>query len=274
MPIYKTVLSFEGRKHGWKEGWWQNNTDTDYRSAIDAGKVLASKRAKLLGSQCKIIAVEVSREDETGEGLLEYVTYKGVGQRDAAHQDVGVLLTCRDALNKKRKHSFLRGIWDDVETEHGDYKKNLAVWKDNMKEFKDELTGAGQGGLWGWYGAVTKVKRFVSAITFDANNRMTLTYDEDYFAVGQIGKRIQIRMKGYNGKSGMNGTHIVTVMGERSAVTPEGIRHVPYLFGAETSWVGKDFIQIRSATDSRTTRRAAGSPLLDTAGRAKAKAKN
>lgn len=271
MPIFKSTMFFEGRAHGWSETWWQNETETDYNRPMDNLKALAKKRAKLMGDECIITGLRVSREDELGESFLEYVTYKGVLQQPTAAHDLAVLLSVRDGTNKRKKHTFLRGFWDAVEVKNGRYLKNFPDWKDAMADFRNELTGEGKGGIWGWWGVNVKHKRFLATFTVDADDRITFGYDANYFAPALIGKFLELSVKGINGKSSMNRKYIVQVLGETAAITKDAYATVSRRFGGESTYVTKDYVQIKGASDQKITRRAVGSPLLESRGRARAK---
>lgn len=267
MPVYKSTMFFTGRSHDWTESWWQNESETDYTRPMDNLQALAAKRAKLLGKQCSIKALRVSREDEIGESYLKYVTMKGNAQEDAAEQDVAVLLTARDGLNKKRKHAFLRGVWDNVESEHGVYKRNYAGWKDAMTEFINTLTADGKGGLWGWYGVNTKDTAKITGYVVGADNRLTFTIvGTGLFTDLPATKKFSVRVSGINGRSGMNGVYVVNPITAFTCVTTQPYRSVPYSFGGVMTMNFPTFIQIKGASDQKITERKVGAPLLESHG--------
>jgi hypothetical protein len=274
MPIFKSTMKFSGRKHGWTETWWQSVTDTDYQQAMDNLFNLAAKRAELLGEQCVIDGLVVSREDELGEGFLRYVNLPGVVQHPAAEQDVAVLFTARDQLNKKRKHTYLRGVWDEVETKNGLYLRDTAIWKDSMTAFKKTITGTNKGGIWGWWGITAKVKKNLTGYIVGADNRITFTAEAGAFQVGDVGTYRALRMAGINGKSGMNGVYVCKILTETTCVSKFPYRTVPYVLGGTVQDQTKGFIQCWGASDQRTTTRHVGAPLLESHGHRKAIPRN
>lgn len=270
MPIYKCTMVFLGRKHGWTESWWQSNSETDYQNPMDQLQSLADKRAKLLGQECKIEALRVSLEGTAGDGFLKYVNIPGVAQKSAAEHDVAVLVTVRNQLNTRRKHAFLRGIWDDAEAANGDYIKDLAGWKDNMSTFLKSLTATAQTAQqWGWYGVDVKTKKNVTGYTVDANNRVTFTVADPIFDPLDVNKMKSLRLTGLNGKSSMNGVYVCQVLSTTTCITRFPYKTVPYKFGGTMQDVTKTFIKIYGADDQRITSRKVGSPLLASRGHAK-----
>lgn len=269
MPnVFKSTLFFEGPGHGWTETYWQQLTSNDYQTASDTLMGFAQVRRTLLGQDCKIKAYRVSLEDVKQDALLVYRNFNGIKQEPSAEQDLAILFTLKNATLAKSKNVFLRGFWDSVESDAGDYKRNLAGWKANMDAFKALFN---PGGVWGWWGITAKVQAPIQRYIQLIDQRLEFQWVNNFFPAPLIGKRVQVRFTGINGKSNLNGLQVLDVVSEKIATTYLPISSVPYTFGGVSTLYTKDFIQATRGDDKRITTRKVGAPLLESHGRVKAR---
>lgn len=266
---YKATLIFQSQGRGWTESYNTQSTDLRYEDVMEKATDLAKIRAKLLGSGAKIKAVRVSRQDEVGEALLKYVDISGNGQEPCAQPDVCVQLKLQEANVKKRKYTFLRGIWDSVENDAGVYINGKPDWDKAMKAFKAVLANGKVP--WGWWGVTGKAEKNLTEYTVDANNRVTFTFAGPLFPGDRVGKRDRVRLSGVNGKSRLNGVQVVDVLAVNSCISYLPMAHVPYAFGGKGTYNTYGFIRCERAEDEKIATREAGAPLLESAGRARTK---
>ncbi|OWY59460.1 hypothetical protein B7486_74450, partial [cyanobacterium TDX16] len=127
MATHKVTWFFEGPEHGWTESLWLV-TGLAHADTLKAARNLALRRVMLLGMECKIKATRISTEGAGPDALLDYEEHKPDNQEPAAHPDVGVLIRCNNVGDTRWKHIFLRGIWDRVEDNYGNYKRDFKPW--------------------------------------------------------------------------------------------------------------------------------------------------
>lgn len=271
--VFKCTMIMEGREHGWTESYWISSTELNYAAVMREFNKLADKRSKLLGNPCYIKGLRVSRQDETGEGLLtqDDLPAPDPEAKSAAQDNVALLIRVGDIVNKKRKHIFLRGIWDDVEGGNGEYIRNFEGWQPKVKAFVAHLTDLKR--KWGWWGVTDKTTVPLAGYTVGADQRLTFTAIAPVFPVPTFGKRSQIRLSGVNGRSKVNGLQVVDIIDATHAVTYLPVANVPYVFGGRVTFNFYGFIQAFGAQDMRITTRKSGAPLLESRGRLKAKSR-
>jgi hypothetical protein len=267
MPdIFKSTMFFEGPAHGWTETYWQSQGTNDYDAAMASLQSLAQVRRTLLGEETRIKAVRVSLEAIKGDGWLVYKNFNGIKQEPAAEPDAAILFTLKDITLGRTKNVFLRGFWDSVESNAGDYKKNLAAWKTNMDIFKAFFA---PGTVWGWWGKAVTTKVVVTGYTVTATQQLLFTTAGDLFPAPTFGTRQQVRLAGINGRSNLNGLQVVDVIDATHFKTYLPISNVPYQFGGTAAYQTKEFIKATRADDKRITTRKVGSPLLESVGHVK-----
>ncbi len=264
--VFKCTMFFDGRTHGWSESWWLNQASLDYDGAMSNLMSLAKVRSKLLGKECSIKGLRVSMQDVRGDSYLEYVTYKGNYQEPAAEPDAAILFSVRDETRKRFKHTFLRGFWDSVETNNGEYLKNVPAWKALMDDYKAFFEG--QFVQWGWWGVDVPLVAAVVGYTSDLNNRLTFNFGAPIFPAATFGTHQRVRLTGVNGRSNLNGVHVVVPLNAQTAITYLPISSVPYQFGGKATFSTYKFFDANHAGDQRITTRKVGAFFLESVGHA------
>lgn len=272
-------MFFDGRACGWTESHWYNSSTGSHNLTMDKAKILAGKRARLLGTDCRIKAIRVSTEGSGPDACLEYIDYKPNYAKDssgkligptAAQKDVAVQLRMQDQDCKKWKLTFLRGCWDIIESENGDYQPTDA-WKELMEDYTKYL----RLGEWGWYGSVSKVKKNLSnvqrGITTDS---AVFTFQAAIFPDALVGKRTKVRIAGVNGgRSNLNAVHVVSVVDTSTASTEFPLAVANLVTGGWGTYNAYDFIGYSHVDDQKVVTRETGAPLLESPGRRKRKAR-
>lgn len=272
MPIQKVTFIFDGRLCGWTESHWYNSADGVHVETLKKAYTFAERRAPLLGVECKIKAIRVSTEGVGPDALLVYTDYRPartplsngafLGEK-SAQKDVALQLRMENSAHTAHKLTFLRGIWDSVENDQGQYTPSKA-WLDLIDEFALLLKKAN----WGWVGSIGRTKvRLISAVT-NETDRTTFTFADNLFPAGMEQQRTRIRISGVNeGHSNANGVHIVKVTSRTACVTefPLAVGHRAE--GGFGSFNTYGFISYATVDPQKIVTRETGAPLLESPGR-------
>ena len=277
--IQKVTLFFEGRQHGWTESYWFASASGLHTGTFDPTRALCKARAQLLGSECKIKAFRISTEGTGPDALLKYEEFitaplKGgsVGAPvfpSAAEEDVALQVRFENSERNAHKLTFLRGIWDAVETRHGKYTP-FDEWNKRFALYRALLVDE----PWGWWGVQSKVKKPLVSAVQGADDIVTFTTLGDLFAAGEIGTRGSLRISGVNeGHSVLNSVHLVQATATNGAKTLKRLAIGHNVVGGMVSRVTKGFIKFASCDDQKIVERKAGAPLLESRGRQRARAR-
>lgn len=265
---YKATFVFEQGARGWTESYHLQSSDLNYANAIERVNKVAEKRAALLGREAFIKGYRISRQDEKNEGYLEYKRFDGNKDQDCAQPDVAILCTAYDSIAARKKNIYLRGLWDAWEEKGGILTREDKLFQKAFNEWVKVLTANNEA--FGWWGVIGRTRANVSGMTSDDEDRVTFTFAGDVFAPNLIGTKQRVRFTGINGRSGINGEHVVEVIGVRSCITAVPTRSVTYRFGGRVTFNAYGFIAIRSVGVQKVTSRDSGAPLLESRGRQRA----
>jgi hypothetical protein len=279
MAIHKVTFVFDGRQCGWSESHWLNSIDASHEITMDAAKKLAAKRAALLGVECFIKAIRVSTEGTGPDAMLRYVRYRPkfiesangdlVGEK-AAQKDVALQIRMENAAHTQHKLVFLRGIWDAVESDQGEYIDN-DEWRPVIDAYRKLLLS----GPWGWFGSTGRTKVKLSNVQRGINtDSAVFSFAANLFPDGLAGKRVKIRISGVNGgQSNLNGVHVVSVTDRMTCSTEFPLAVSNRVENGWGSYNTYDFIQYASFDDQKIVTRETGAPLLESPGRRPRKAR-
>lgn len=281
MALFKVTWVFEGAGRGWTESLHLQPSGDLHTGVEGPATKLAEVRAQLLGTEAFIKAIRISKEGTGPDAHLIYKRFRAkriaVGQgaidttTQAAQPDVGILMRCSNETKSRHKHTFLRGIPDRIENQHGVYTPD-AFFRDFMAAYIDRLILD----QWGWYGVNTLTqKKKIPLVNYEVNAKglVTFTFRDDIFPNTVFNKRTKVRISGVNRKSSANGVHIVNVQDSKVCQTIHPLGVGPYYFGGVGAWSENEFHRIFSAVDQKVVTRKAGAPLLESVGRAPAKAR-
>lgn len=270
MAFKKATLVFAGRQCGWTESYYQN-TNESHETVIHKAFDLARDRIKLLGKECSIKAIRVATEGAPNDGVLRYANdLNGMSQEPADEQDVALMVRCENAEHTKWKLIYLRGIWDRVATNHGQYVgRAIEAWKGHITDFFGRLVND----AWGWVGSTPANLGLVKTLTISQEDCLQYTLHANAFTVDEVTarKKLKIRVSGVNGKSTANGSHVVRVIAQDKVETITPLAVAKYRFGGVVKGYTYDFIDIAQAFDQKIVTRECGAPLLESRGRARAK---
>lgn len=269
MSIKKVTLFFEGHQCGWTESYYTDTGDAHELVMVRANR-LASERAALLGAECSVKAIRVSTEGVLNDATLRYVRYKGNAQYKSAQRDVALMVRCENALHTKWRNSYLRGIWDDVEKEHGIYVGRLnAEWRDAFDSFALLVTRD----QWGWVTSnITNRVKVSSIARGTSEDTLIYTLAADVFIPDQVqaATKMRVRFSGINGVSAANGLKVVVPTAVNKVETVHALAAGKYRFGGEMKVYETVFTDISTCHDTKIVSRETGAPLLESVGRRRA----
>lgn len=282
MAYFKITYIFEGPGKGWTESYILNGSGADHTKQVPAVVTLAKARANLLAKPTYIKGYRISLDGTGPDALLSYdrfdpktvplPTGQVLALDKAADPDQALLIRCSNGTMSKHRFIYLRGIPDGIEVNYGQYEHG-DIWGNLMKTFIRQLTS----GPWGWMGVddANSIKKVpVINVEQGVNGNATFTFKKAIFPVGiDVNKAVKIRVSGVNKKSPANGVHVVYPLGTDAATTVNALAAGKYYFGGRGSYTPLTFIAIENAEDQKIVTREAGAPLLQSRGRAPARAR-
>lgn len=276
MPAYvKATWIFEQGNRGWTESLLYPQNSDDISLALNAAILLGQKRAKLLGSAGKIKAIRVSLEKNlagvmiAGDALLNYVNIQGYASELSDAPDTCLLVTFRTLNGTKRKQMFMRGIWDQVVSFGGQYLPTYGNWQSFFNSWMAQLITSG----WGWWGNdVVSSARLTSYSPNTPTMLVQITADADIF-LPPFNIKGKVRITGVNGKSVLNGTQIIESRDATHCDLVKPLAVGPFVSPGKIAVYGPVFRATSDVQASRIIERKAGSPLLESRGRQRARAR-
>lgn len=282
MPfIIRNAFVFEGRGHGWKETWFsKQDTGTLDDPIVYMRGTMAPKRAKLLGAEYTLKAVECSVElDDNvparpviGDSAISYVDIAGFFNEGGADPALAILMKCQNSTRVKRRNTYLRGFWDSVEIDGGKYVPTNPTnpWITFMNDFTSGLLGMGSSGSRG-AGWLTRTRNLgvpISSVTQNAGNNIDIVFATAVTwpqGVGQI-NRLSINTARQSTK--LKGTWSVVPTDATHATTVDKIAIFPTTTVGWKGFTGSFAFQVITFyDDQKVTKRAPGRPLLEFRGR-------
>jgi len=274
---FKTTLIFEAGQRGWTESYIYNSSGDSHATVEGPATRLANARILLCGQGARIKAIRISKEGIGPDSLLRYtnivppIVKLPVGEDGGfsfgprAQPDVALMARCSDATEAKRKPIYLRGIPDLIEINGGEIQAN-PVFAKAFDVFRKRLVDD----AWGWSGVATKFGP-VDLLNYETtvNGVVTFTLQANLFEAGTFGKRVMARFKGVNGKSQLNGPHVVKVDDAQSGKLVYPLSLLAYQHGGQVSYSVNDFQKIEIVDPHKVVSRKAGAPLLESRGRAR-----
>jgi hypothetical protein len=277
---YKATFIFEQGPKGWTESYHTNNEPVALSQVMAWANVLAQARADLLGAESELKAIRVSSEDVLNDGMLRYVNMKATQLGDGAgavpeSDDADTAIQCRmeNATGARHKLIFLRGIWDNINFTGGKLKKTDIIYNLRFQVFAGELKTR-----WGWYGVTDAVKRKQVIIGYASNAEgiVTLTTDGAFFEAGEIGldKFVKVRISRLNkSQSELKGEVVVNPTTATTCKTVQSYGLLPFSSNGRISISTYQVWPCANVLMNKIVTRKAGSPLLESAGRAKKRAR-
>lgn len=271
MAIIKATLFFENRTHGWTESFLWQAADDNLQAANNSLQVISQKRAALLGEGAKIKAQRVSVEtDNAGQprlndSYLTYINYLGSPGHPAGDDDLAVLVTMRNANAQRRRNMFLRGIWDELEVAGGQLDLGTPGWLALYNSWQAAMLARGVG----WFAGDRQTPLALSTYDFDSVTGYTKVTLADPIPVVVPNQLRQARFQGVNGKSALNGLHLIRVIDATHVWIERPLALADYTFGGKMTLYGRHFEVAATIDPQKIVTRRVGAPLLQSRGRAR-----
>lgn len=281
MAIYKGAYIFEGKGYGWEELWFwvatQSTLDLQGARFLDT---LESRRL-LLGKEYAVKAIRVSEElndlsqPVIGDSWLQYKPLNGYTQEAGCQPAVCLQVKSQTIDRKNRRNIYMRGVWDNIETNGGDYDKAYGGWDTKFQSWVTKMKALGVG----WIHrtpvpATSDPPRNILSAEQNDGNGVTITLEAPgLFGVGPTYRNTKINIRTAANKSVLTGLHVVL---PTSATVCKTVKPMAIFETDTTGWTANTFtFAFALATfieDTRITRRPPGRPLLASRGREAARA--
>lgn len=274
MPVFKLDLVFEANGRGWEETYYRNFPSPLFGDANTVASTLAQKRIALSGVPVVIKAYRVT--DPLTEGTQGQPFYfnpivsaggdagaNGASSPSAAI-NVGWLV---NAINRQRR-IWMRGVWDDAITNFGLLNNAAyATWYAKWLQYRTYVLQQ----AFGFLSTPRAGTRMRVTYSYAAGSSVpTFTFSGDFFDLAQVNTYQRVRFSKFNQKrSPLNREMVVWVTARNAADAAEAIAA-----GAQTNagsairYGTPTFYTADNLGIERVGRRAPGSPLLHTPGRA------
>lgn len=271
--VVKCTLALEAGARGWSESFLWQTTGNDLNLEATTAQVLAQKRAAMLGREAFVKAERVSFESDSdgnpvvGDSFLTYTRYNGASIPTADDPDTAVLITMRSPNATRRRNMFLRGIWDDVNGNGGFYLPGVAGWLTAFNSWR----GAMLAKRVGWWHSNAQPAVPITGYTCDQDTGfvlVTLAAAHPSFVANKVE---MARIKGVNAGSPMNGAQLIRWQTSTTFWLEKPLALIAYQFGGSLVTYQRTFEEASSIDAQKIVTRRAGSPLLESVGRRKAR---
>lgn len=264
MAIIRCTLFFEQGKYGWTESYWTNAASLTDPAMQARGLQLAQKRIKVSGAHTTLPYMRYSVEGVFRDAFFNVLPSNGlVGTINKISDAPSTALLCtqKTADNSKSRNIYLRGIWDDVVHNGGEY----VPAPDFSAAFDDYRTRL-IADAWGWLGVASKDVGNAATVVQNLNGTVTVTTVENMFDAPHP-RNGRVSISGMQGSTQLNGQQRVRITAANSFTTRDRIAIFDYLTGGTITEVTLGFQQISQVNLSRVVRRKAGRPSFVSAGR-------
>ncbi len=277
MSVYKGQYIFEGKGRGWTEVWfWEATASTLDTQGTRFEGTVASRRL-LLGKEYGFKGYRVSEElngsfePVLNDSFLRRYEAAGYSAESGWEQDLALVLKCNNATRTQRRNVYMRGAWDNIEGDGGVYFPDWGTWQTKLDAWRQKMFELGVG----WVHRTPSAAQVIVSAVQNDDNRVTITTAAPLFTLppgGYKPTRVNIRTQGL--KSVLSGIQIVLPSTTTVAQTVKPLAIFPQ---ATVGWLANTFsLSFTLATfieSAYITRRPCGSPLLESVGRQKAKAR-
>lgn len=278
MPIrYKHTFIFSAPRKGWTESFYTQPTSTTVQLQMNLARQVAISRSYMLADGITVQAYRV-QQVENGAGapvkrigdLQQSEPFAG-DKGPAAQVDLCVLFDMATQAKDFHRAAYAGGIPDAISADGGGYQPTPA-WVAAWQDWGAKMVAAG----YGWLSRVPSETAYpIASITQLDSGLVNYTFTGDPFA-GASALPVRVRFSGIQtavGKSNLNGDLSVIPTGANTAQSVGPVAVLPYLGGGVMRTFTKAFRQIDSIYPEKVVTRERGSPLLQSRGRRRARAK-
>jgi len=277
MSIYKGQYILEGKGRGWTETWyWEASAGTLDLQGTRFEATVATRRL-LLGREYGFKGYRISEELN---GAFEPVLndswlrrYEALGYQSESgwEQDLALVLKCQNAGRTQRRNVYMRGAWDNIEGDGGVYFADWGTWQTKLSAWAAKMFELGVG----WVHRTPSVSQNIVSAVQNDDNRVTITTAAPLFTLPVGGyKPIRINVRTAGIKSVLSGIQIVLPSTTTVAQTVKPLAIFPQAtVGWQANTFSVSFTLAAFIEAAFITRRPPGAPLLESLGRAKARAR-
>lgn len=267
LNVAKVTFCFQQEAYGWTESYFLPSPSSTLEAELGLAETLASKRAVCSGSETMITHVKVSNENIGRDVLVSERDYLGDQGQHSDAPDTALLVYKYPANNLVRSPLYLRGIWDDVVLEGGQFQFNNPGYNKVFGAFVGLLTS----GPWGFIARVPASfkKSPIATMVDDGNGRVIIQTTQAIFAGIGVGQRVKTFVSGATGAASVNGPQVVEGVANNTVVTINRIPFFPYTGGGQISYNEQLFYKISRVYRERVVERKVGRPLFLSVGRRK-----
>lgn len=270
LNVCKVTLAFQQHAYGWTENYFLPAPSSNLEAELAKAGTLATKRAPLSGSETSIPYVKVSNEQIARDVLVTGTTIVGHSAQPSDAPTTSLLCKRYGLNNSVISPLYMRGIWDAVVKEGGEFDFDNASWLTGFNSFRAYLTSAGFGFIGRTPGGTLK-SALLSAVP-NVDGRVVLTTLDAVFVGLPAGSRVKVFISGATGAASLNGPQVVTVSAGAVATTINRIPMFPYTGGGFLTVNTPQFHPITNVTRERIVERKVGRPLYLSVGRSKGRA--
>lgn len=272
LNVAKCTIPFEQGAYGWTETYFLANPSTTLAAEMTQLQALAVKRIALSGKDTYIRYLKVSNENTLRDVIAFQYGYPGGGalqgntSTDSEPPDTALLCDRKSSTNVQTAPLYLRGVWDRLCINGGQFIFGDPAWVAAFNSFKFQLTTNAWGMVCKDPTAPARVQ--VASVTQTLTGTIAYTLKANLFT-DPAGTKIRIFASGIQGAVSANGAQIVTVTSPTACETVKRIPTFLYTTGGYVTWSPQAFTLIANLYQLRLVERKAGRPLYLSRGRAR-----
>jgi len=274
----KATLVLGQRQQGWTESYFYEQSSGDLESEARRWYTLGQTRLLLCGRETYIKAIKTSIELDlndnkvVGDSYLIYTPLLVASQGNPRSEDANTALQVifRDNNGGKRKFTFMRGIYDTIVENGGVFNPAADGWATRFEDWKTKLIELRVGWL------STQREKDVTITTYSQvadSNQVKITVDEPTFGAAPYKPRY-VRVRGLNHRnSTLNGSLLIKADSATTAKTVDAIAVIPFQSEGNLRTYSTVFQRADNIEGQKIVTRKVGSPLLESRGRSRVRAR-
>jgi hypothetical protein len=267
LNVAKVTFSFVQGVYGWTENYFLNNPSTNLQAELAKANTLVNKRMPMSGAQTMVQHIKVSNESQKRDVILDLTLYAGNQSQPSDAPDTAFLVKKYGALPQNNAPVYLRGIWDSIVQNGGQFVDPGGLWTAAFNGWKGELSSTSEG--WGFlnFDPTATLTAQIATVTQNANGTIHVTLKTPTFGAGPYEPSQKVFISGVGGAASLNGAQIVTVSATSTFDTVKQIPMFPYTTGGKMTAQFQKFFLIADCQKQRILERKVGRPLYVSRGR-------
>lgn len=261
MPFFKVTFIFECRNKGWSESYYRENGSSDPFLLRTVSDDLLKKRIAVAGKEVTCTYMRIANIETKRRVRLFFLgdTRKGVVGKPADNPESALILKMQDTTGGRAKTTFLRGYWDAVVDDGGNYVPTIA-FENELDDFIQKL----KVDSWAWLGVNVQTDFALATLVQDAGGTVSGTLTGNLFTLPQVGKVFAVRFRRITQPGNLNGQNPVLVTAQNAFKTVKRIAILPWSGDGNIQISTKSLVLIDTASvtgvSERKTGRVFGSP--------------